>query len=237
VSNNRRLLASATVLPLLAMLAGCVGSSVSTPLTPGSSGSGATPTPAASTSAASPNPSPTASLTAPVLATWTFGGSTADLVAASGATPALVTLPVYQGITSTIQFGTVASGSGTINVSDATNPSSGGDITPVTLPADNATTGAQAIAYVSFYNGTLADISFGASTPAITITNAAGFGTATTCELDAYSNGSGSSLAWTTTGATGTIAGNNVTINAATLSAGNTVDLVPGQTITAIACK
>jgi hypothetical protein len=230
VPNNRRLLASATLLPLLAMLAGCVGSSVSTPLSPGSSGSGASPAPSASSSGASPNPS----VSAPVTATWTFGGTTANLVAVSGQTPALVTLSPYQGIAHTIQFGAVTLGSGTITVTDALN--NGADVTPSTLPADNATAGATPISYVSFYNGTLATIGFGANTPTIHITDTAGFGTAITCELDVYSNNGGSSPRWGSTGAIGTIAGTSVTINS-TAAVGGLVEFQPGQQVTAIACK
>jgi len=215
------------------MLAGCVGSSGGTRVIPNSAGGGASPSPSASSSSASPSPS----VSGPVAATWTLGGATANLVAVTGQTPAPVTLSAYHGITHSIQFGAVTSGSGTITVTDAVNPSSGGDITPSTLPVDNATAGATPISYASFYNGTLATIAFGTNTPTITITDAAGFGTGkTTCELDVYSNNGGSSATWNSVGATGTINGTSVTINSVAAVGGN-VEFQPGQQITAIACK
>ena len=189
---------------------------------------------------ASPTSAPTASPSAgptssPVAATWTFTGSTANLAATNGQTPALVSLAAYKNITTTIQFGVVTAGSGTINVSDATN--AGGDVAPNTLPADNATTGYTPIIYVSFYNAGTATISFGSNTPQISVTDSSGFGSATTCELDVYStpNGGGS-IAWQSIPASGTISGSSVTI--ATVSiAPETIDFKPGQQIVAVACK
>ncbi|HVA36656.1 MAG TPA: hypothetical protein VNJ51_03505 [Candidatus Dormibacteraeota bacterium] len=112
-----------------------------------------------------------------------------------------------------------------------------GDISPATLPTDNATAGYTPLIYVSFYNGSTTTLTFGSTTPTVSVTDSAGFGGATTCELDVYSKNGGSALAWNAIGASGSVSGNAVTIGPVSLGAGSTVDFKPGQQILAIACK
>lgn len=181
---------------------------------------------------AAPTAAPTAT---PVPATWTFGGSTSTLTATNGQAPALVSLSAYRNISATLQFGAVSAGSGPIAVSDATNV---GDVTPNTLPADNAST-ATPIIYFSLYNSSSTTISFGSATPVITVTNTAGFGTATSCQLDSYANSTGvvgGASTWKTIDTGGTINGTTATLPSQSLPSPNTVDLV-GQEIVAISCR
>ncbi|MDE2571393.1 MAG: hypothetical protein KGM44_02590 [bacterium] len=208
---------------LAVALAACGGGSTSSPSVPSG-----TPTP---TTSSSPTASPSASPSSAPAATWAFGGSTATLTGTAGQTPGVVSLAAYHNISGTIQFGADSAGSGTINVSDALN---NGDVTPNTLPGDNAASGFTPYIYVSFYNGSTTTVSFGSNTPKVVLTDSAGFGSATTCELDVYSN-NGSGLTWNSPKASGTISGTTVTINPVAFS--GTIDFKPGQQVIAIACK
>jgi hypothetical protein len=169
----------------------------------------------------------------PVPLTWTFAGSSATFtppVASSPApSPVPVALAAYNNITATLQFGGASTANIATVVSDAVN---NGDVSPNTLPADNATSGATPFLYLSFYNGTSTTVTFGSATPSIQLTDTAGFGTASHCELDGYTNN-----AWSSTGATGAISGTGVTIASATLANSGTSQFLAGQTIMAIACK
>jgi hypothetical protein len=165
----------------------------------------------------------------PVPLTWSFGGSSGDLIPTTSSSPVPVALPVYKNITATLQFGVANTASVTVSVSDALN---NGDVSPNTVPTDNATSGATPFLYLSFYNGTSTTVSFGSSTPAIQLTDTAGFGITSNCEVDDYANN-----AWTSSGATGTVSGTSVTINSAALANSGTFQFLPGQTIAAIACK
>jgi hypothetical protein len=164
---------------------------------------------------------------------WAFGGSTASLSATFGQTPAAVNLSAYQNVSASIQFGQVSSGSGTLSFSDALN---NGDVAPNTLPADNATTGYSAVLYVSVYNPGPATVTFGTNTPQVSLTKTTGFGGATACHLDDYSDNGSGSRTWRFTNGTGAISGTNVTVNPATLPGGGTVGISPGQGVVAIAC-
>ncbi len=212
---------------LIVAAAGCGGgSTTSTPPTAG-------PTTAPTTSpTSSPTSSPTTSPSTAPAATWTFGGSTGTLTATSGQA-GTINLAAYHGITFSATFG-AANANGTLAVSDALN--NGADVTPATLPADNATTGAVPIIYVSFYNGSTTSIGFGSQTPAITVTDTAGFAPATTCELDVYSNNGGSSTTWNSVAGGGTISGTTATIPPVALTGSMTVDFQSGQQIIAVAC-
>jgi hypothetical protein len=84
-----------------------------------------------------------------------------------------VTLTAYDNIAAALQFGAANTASVTVSISDAL---SNGDISPNTLPADNATSGVAPFLYLSFYNGTSTTVTFGSSTPAIQLTDTAGFG-------------------------------------------------------------
>jgi hypothetical protein len=165
----------------------------------------------------------------PVPLTWTFGGSAGDLVPTSVSTPAPVTLAAYNAVAATLQFNAANTASVTISVADARN---NGDISPNTLPVDNATSGTTPFLYLSFYNGTSMPATFGSVTPSIQLTDTAGFGTASACELDAYTNNT-----WSSSGAAGAISGTGVTINSAVIANNGTFQFLPGQTIMAIACK
>ncbi|HEY5258932.1 MAG TPA: hypothetical protein VIJ12_11210 [Candidatus Baltobacteraceae bacterium] len=165
---------------------------------------------------------------------YTFGGSSATLSARAGQTPAAMNLAAYQGISASVQFGQVTSGSGTLTGSDALN---NGDVSPNTLPADNATVGYSPIMYFSIYNPGPATISFGSLTPSFTLTKATGFGGSGPCELDVYTNNNSNQLVWQSVGVTGSVSGTTATVNAATLPPGNTVDFQPGQQGVAVACS
>lgn len=166
---------------------------------------------------------------APVPLMWTFGGSGGDLIPTTSSSPAPVTLTAYDNIVATLQFGAANTASDTISIADARN---NGDISPNTMPADNATSGTTPFLYLSFYNGTSTAVTFGSAAPSIQLTDTAGFGMVSVCELDYYANN-----AWTAAGTTGTISGTGVTIASATLANNGTFQFLPGQTIAAIACK
>ncbi len=161
---------------------------------------------------------------------WAFGGASGTLSATVGQTPAAVNLSAYNNISATLQFGQVASGSGTLHLSDALN---NGDVAPNTLPADTATAGFSPVVYFSIYNPGPSTVSFGTNTPQVALTKTTGFGSATNCELDSYTMQGTWNAA---TNAASAISGTNVTVNSATLSGGGTVDFPPGQSVAAIAC-
>jgi hypothetical protein len=127
-------------------------------------------------------------------------------------------------------------------VSEALNLADGygtPDVTPNTLPADNATVGTAPIVYLSFYNDITppTNMDFGTQTPAVTVSGAV-LGADTTCELDVYGPVNGGTVSvWTATGATATQSGSIVSIPSATLAGGASEILDPGQTIYAVACE
>jgi virginiamycin B lyase len=164
--------------------------------------------------------------------TWAFGGSTASLSAIQGQTPAAVNLSAYNNVSASIQFSQDSSGSSTLSFSDALD---NGDITPNTLPVDNATAGYTPVIYLSIYNPGPTTVSFGSNTPGVSLTKTTGFGGATTCHLDGYFSNGGAPT-WQFINGTGAISGTSVTVNPATLGGGNTVDFTPGQTVVAVAC-
>lgn len=211
------------IFALIVAAAGCGGGSTTS--TPPTTSPTSAPT-------SSPTSSPTSAPSAAPTPTWTFSGTSATLSATSGQT-ASVSLTAYQGITFAAQF-SAATSTGSLSVSDALN--NGTDVTPATLPLDNATAGAAPIIYASFYNGSTTSIGFGSQTPAITVTDANGFGTATTCELDVYSSNGSSTTTWNAVATGGTISGNATTIPPVALVAPMTVDFQPGQQIIAVAC-
>ncbi len=222
------------VFALIVAAAGCGGGSTTStpPTTSPTTAPTTSPTAAPTTSpTTAPTTSPTSSPSSAPAATWTFSGSTATLSATSGQT-ASVNLPAYQSITFAAQFG-AATSTGSLSLSDALN---NGDVTPNTLPADNATTGALPLIYVSFYNASTTTVGFGSQTPAITVTDTSGFGTATACELDVYVKNGGSTLTWNAVATGGTISGTTATIPSVALSGGMTVDFQSGQQIVAVAC-
>ncbi|HEY8297681.1 MAG TPA: hypothetical protein VIG32_06630 [Candidatus Baltobacteraceae bacterium] len=134
---------------------------------------------------------------------------------------------MYHGISATIQFGAPTSGSGPVQISDALN---NGDISPNTLPADNATSGATPIFYISIYNANSTEIDIN-STPAVTVTDSNGFGSATACTLDSYNNG-----AWKNTQVPSAApSGTSVTFPASTL--GKLQITANAQQIVALSCK
>ncbi len=164
----------------------------------------------------------------------TFGGPSTTGAFASGTTMAELTLPAYQSISLSVQFGPTLAGSGTITLSDALN---NGDITP-TLPADDAVPGSTPEIYLSIYNAGPSAYSTGPTTPTITVTKSTGFGSATACEFDFYGdNGNGGSPTWNSSGISGVISGNTATLAPITLPDGNTIDIKPGQTAAAISCQ
>jgi hypothetical protein len=151
----------------------------------------------------------------------------------AGTTPARISLSAYHNISMSAQFGP-PNASGSLMFSDALN---NGDVTPNTLPADNATAGYTPLIYLSIYNGGTVDISFGTAFPQVQVTDSSGFGGATSCEFDVYSDNGNNSVVWHSVGQTGAVSGTTVTIGPGTLPPGNTVDFQPGQQLTAIACQ
>ena len=168
---------------------------------------------------------------APAPKQFTFGGSSATMNAVAGQTPALVSLSAYNNVSLSAQFGPASFGSGPLLFSDALN---NGDVSPNTLPADNAAAGFVPVIYLSVYNGGTSDINFGTTTPAITLTKSTGFGGATSCNFDIFNN-PGTGLQWSTF-LNAAISGNTVTFAAVSIP-GNSVDFFPGQQETAFACK
>jgi len=206
-----------------AIIAGCGGGGG------GATPSGGLPTTSPAPSPSAPAPSPSSS---PSQSGFTFGGSSANGNFTQGTAPSAVSLAAYHNISVSIQFAAPASGSGTLNFSDALN---NGDVSPNSLPADNSSAGFTPLIYISVVNSG-STISFGANVPQFQISDSAGFGGATTCSLDTYSiHGNNNTPSWSASGATGTISGNSVTIGPATLPQG-TVDFQTGQQIVAIAC-
>jgi hypothetical protein len=224
VRNSVLLLAAAVA--GLSLAAGCGGSS-STPAAPAAS------------------PSASASASATVAPTWVFNSndSTATATFTAGSTPAPVAIPTGGdvGVALSVQFSAPSSG-GTLKFSSAENNCCGEgtpDVSPTTLPADTATSGANAIVYFSIYNAGTSTVTFGSQTPAITV-NALGLagvvGADISCEFDYYESNNGA-FKWTATGASVTTNGaTSFTIPAATLS-GGTVSFAPGQGVGAIACQ
>lgn len=167
--------------------------------------------------------------------TWTLGGSTTSITATNGQTPGAGNLTAYNNVSVSVQFNTVTSGSGVIELSDALN---NGDISPNTVPADTSTASYTPVIYLSIFNHGPQTISMGTSAPAITVTKSTGFGGATTCNLDLWVDMGAGSRSWNALpGATGTISGTSVTIPSTALPGGGTIDVKPGdQPIIAIAC-
>jgi hypothetical protein len=210
----------------------------------GGSGGGSLPSAAPSTSASassspstSPSTSPSSNPTS-AAQTWTFGGSSTSGSFAAGTTPAAVTLAAYHGIGVTVQFVAPSSGSGTLQFSDALNGALGvNDVTPNTLPADNATAGYTPIIYLSTYNGGTGAISFGTAVPQVTVSDTSLNGTYTTCNLDVYGQqGNGNTNSWFSVGTTGSVTASGVVVGPGTLGGGSTVDFKPGQVALAISC-
>lgn len=184
-----------------------------------------TGSPSGSPSAApsgSPNPSPSPSAT-PL---WTFGGSSTSASFTAGTTPSVVTLSAYRGVTVGIQWAAPVSGTGSITFTDAINS---GDVTPNTLPADNAAAGYTPIIYIDM--DTAATIDFGTSVPSLTVTSTA-LSAYATCSLDVLQG----NLTWMAPGVQGSVASGKTVIGPATLPAGNDVKIA-GQQIVAISCK
>ncbi len=128
-------------------------------------------------------------------------------------------------------FGAATAGSGTVDVNLGFN---NGDITPA-VPTDNASAGFTAVVFASFYNPG-STITFGNTTPVVTLTDTSGFSGATACELDAYSGNGSGSLSWQSVSSTGTISGTSVTVPSSTLSGSSTLDFQPGQQVVAVSC-
>lgn len=228
---------------LIAIVAGCGGSSTSTPSTTAPSASASASTSPSSSSSPSGSPSSSSSpstsplsSSSPAGVTWTFAGSTASQSFAAGTIPPAVNLAAYHSITVKTTFVAPSSGSGTINFSDALNGAqSVVDVTPNTLPADTANAGYTPVIYISIVNTGSSDISFGTAVPTVTL-GGASFGSATTCNLDVYGS-MGAGLTWFTVPNAGVPSGGAVTVGGGALSAGNTVDFNPGdQQIVAVSC-
>jgi hypothetical protein len=204
----------------LALAACGGGSSTSTPATtkPSATASPTTSPSASGSASASPSAAPTPE--------YAFPAPQATMPSTNP------TVTLTQGaVTMTGTFSANTGGSGTIDVNLGFN---NGDITPAITPADNATTNTPII-YASFYNGTTNDIQFGTMTPKVVLTDTNGLGAATWCSLDVFSNNGGGS-AWGSV-ATGTPAGNSVTIPPTAIGGSSTLDLEPGQQLVAVSCN
>ena len=195
-----------------ALIAACGGSSTSTPSTTAPSGSPST----------SPSGSPSSNPSSAPTPAYAFPAPQATMLSTNP------TVTLTQGaVTLTATFSASTAGSGTIDVNLGFN---NGDITPA-APTDTVGT---AVIYGSFYNPTTSNLGFGTSTPKVVMTDTSGLPT-TSCSLDVYANNNGTGLMWNSV-ATGTPAGNSVTINAAPLGGSSTLDFSPGQQIIAVSC-
>ncbi len=111
------------------------------------------------------------------------------------------------------------------------------DVTPNSLPADNATAAYTPIIYLSVYNAGTTDIAFGTAIPQITLSDTSLTGTYTTCNFDVYgSQGNSNTPSWFFVGASGSVTGSGVNIPAGTLGGGNSVDFKAGQQVIAVSC-
>ncbi len=137
-----------------------------------------------------------------------------------------------------MQFAAPASGSATLQFSDALNGALGiNDVTPNTLPVDNATSGYTPIVYLSTYNAGTSTVDFGTAIPSLTVADTSLNGTYTTCNFDVYgSQGQSNSPSWFTVGVTGSVNASGVVVGPGTLGGGNTVSFQPGQQIIAVSC-
>jgi hypothetical protein len=180
---------------------------------------------------------------------WLFGGGTASLSLSAGQVPAHVTIPggANVGGTVTVEFG-APSASGALTLAVATNGCCGGppDVTPNTLPEDNAPTEDgvlfgvnNAYVYLSFVNGGSTPITF-SHTPALTLTSS-GSGSlyalvgVISCQLDLFQAPSSWSpvpgaVVPLSEGAT------SASVPSGTPSGEASFALPPGQTIVAVGC-
>jgi hypothetical protein len=117
------------------------------------------------------------------------------------------------------------------------NALNNGDVTPNTLPVDNASPPYKYLVYFSFFNPGPQGVAFG-YTPQVQITDTGGFGGATLCEIDelALFNGPSSPPVWKSLGANAPVSGNSVSVPA-TFLFGSSVTVQPGQYIVGIGCK
>jgi hypothetical protein len=154
--------------------------------------------------------------------------------ATAGQTPNGITLVPYNGLSASFAFVAPLTGSATLTISDALN---NGDVTPNTLPADNANTPYKYLVYFSFFNPGPQGVAFG-YTPQVQLTNTNGFGGATLCEIDelALFNGASSPPTWRNLGASAPVSGNTVSVPATYLF-GSSVTIQPGQYVIGIGCK
>ncbi len=243
---------------VLAIAAGCSsGGGTGNPATakPSASASSSASASASPTSSASAAPTSSASSSATSAAqTWTFsGGGPTTATFTAGVTPAPVTITAGGDVTVqlSVQFAAPTS-SGSLTFSTAYNggmspaccSATTADVSPNTLPADNATAGNDPFVYISIYNAGTSSVAFGSSTPAISVSNVTGNALAWLeaeggCEFDYYETNGGTSTWTPIPGASFTFTGptSSFTIPAATLSGGNTVTFKPGQGIGAISCN
>jgi len=211
-----------TMFAMSALFAGCSGSSGS--MLPGNllTQPGVNPTP---TPSGSPSSSPSAAPSAAPTPSFIFPSPLATLV------PNNPIVSLTKGsVTFAATFSANTGGNGTIDVNLGLN---NGDIVPA-LPTDNANVAATVKVYASFYNPTSGTIRFGTTTPLVVMTDTSGFGGATVCELDAYTQ-NGSSLSWNFV-ASGAVLLNTATIAPVSLGVGGTVSFNPGQQLVAVAC-
>lgn len=147
-----------------------------------------------------------------------------------------MSLAAYHGVGVTATFVASTAGGGTIDYSDALNGAqSVSDVTPNTLPVDNANTGYTPIIYISAVNTGSQDITFGTTVPTVQLADTS-LGTFTTCNLDVYGS-QGGGLVWFNVPNAGTPNGSGVTVGGGNLGAGNTVDFKAGsQQIIAVSC-
>jgi hypothetical protein len=206
-----------------------------------------TPTPTATataTATASATPTATPVPTATPIATatpvgtatavpaFTFSGPSASAPSVNPpAAPAALVVPATgsygtYGAQATIAWG-ASTGSSAYALSAALG-STASDISPAGQFPFYTGSAATPLFYVLL--SSTASVTF-AQTPAISVTVSNGFGSNNVCGLYIYANTGGSAFAWIAVpGAQGSVSGNTVMIPAAGPPAGQTINIVPGQT-------
>jgi len=193
----------------------------------------------------------------PVAATWTFHGGEASVSLKAGTKPGVVTIAAGGDVSAavTVEFA-APTASGALTLSTAENGCcgvTGGDVTPSTLPTDDAEDLSASAApgtmgdptlYLSFYNTGSSAISF-ATTPALTITPTDGglladyIPAMDECQLDLYLRDASGKLTWTAIPSAVMMLDPEATvvsIPSASLPDGGVFDMEPGQLVGGITC-
>ncbi len=177
--------------------------------------------------------------------TWTFSGGSASVALTSGTAPAPVTIAAEGDVSAAITLQLAApTESGSLTLSSAENACCGltsSDVSPATLPPDDANLQGNPILYLSFENPGATAIGLGGKTPAITLSPTAGGTLATViaaddeCQLD-YLVRDGGTPAWTAVPSASVTLAPDATSVAIPTGTLDSFSFGPGQGVGAISC-